>query len=828
MNRLHSLTLENFRMLDGKHDIPLDADVVLIHGSNGTGKSSILYAIELALTGEVGDLVPFRKDYPRCLRSVHAKGATSVSVSYETDGRIATSSASVSNKGTSVEFTRKVSEADTAFFVERCFLSQVRLSRLLEMYQTVEKGQSETPLVTFVKKLLNLDLLENLNSSLHEVDDKRRLRNAYPRLKDLEDFEERNAKQQASLREQINQFETEQNNRVERARELLSAVGQAIRTDEWNLIGLENLKKRILAENENATTDSRLRLFEESQSRLRAIESLLGFVDGNPELQIQNQEVALAEVKKRISDLLATLTPAIDAIYARLSLVDQKVKLPAKGTAPDHAVNVFADIVRRLNLESGINLESRVALGKDLLKVNEQLRQLKDKVGNAKKELSTLSDKLPGNIELLLEATNALVGEQCPVCTRDFAEQNQGSLKEFLAERLSALGEQAKAIQEVSTRVSDLESQEVTTLRRLDFLKKQDETLSSLSFLEGQNAQLLEIERETEKLKSIAAQWSTLQGQEREVSSQLQLAKSNFDQVLKSQVVLAQIEKLMNKSPQPSASMRERVEIVAVDLKAKVEQERTRTDSLRRSIDLIDQIVEGFKRRNKLDTQWLAINSAIKRASVARQQVDEIVRHGKSLLKSSVDAKRKLLESVFNDRLNRLWVELFERLVPEEMFRPSLSEPSSWRDQIKTAIGAFTDGVDPFENLGSIHSLGNLNTAALSLFLSLNLVQPLQSQILVLDDPVQSMDDVHISQLSLLMREIVNQAGRQLVVAVHERPLFEFLAFELSPSREGQNLITIDLTRSLEKNGVRVEVQKRKWEPDSVEIPLADSRRTAS
>jgi exonuclease SbcC len=74
IERLKSLEMNDFRVFSGRHDIPLDADAILIHGNNGTGKSSLLYAIEFSLTGEVADLKGFTHDYPRCLRHVDGTG----------------------------------------------------------------------------------------------------------------------------------------------------------------------------------------------------------------------------------------------------------------------------------------------------------------------------------------------------------------------------------------------------------------------------------------------------------------------------------------------------------------------------------------------------------------------------------------------------------------------------------------------------------------------------------------------------------------------------------------------------------------------------------
>jgi recombinational DNA repair ATPase RecF len=50
---LRHLEVTNFRSIKGTIHAPLDAKVVLVHGENGAGKTSLLSAIELALTGRV-------------------------------------------------------------------------------------------------------------------------------------------------------------------------------------------------------------------------------------------------------------------------------------------------------------------------------------------------------------------------------------------------------------------------------------------------------------------------------------------------------------------------------------------------------------------------------------------------------------------------------------------------------------------------------------------------------------------------------------------------------------------------------------------------------
>ena len=88
------------------------------------------------------------------------------------------------------------------------------------------------------------------------------------------------------------------------------------------------------------------------------------------------------------------------------------------------------------------------------------------------------------------------------------------------------------------------------------------------------------------------------------------------------------------------------------------------------------------------------------------------------------------------------------------------------------------------------------DVAALTLFLALHLSVKPQLPWLIIDDPVQSMDEVHISQFAALLRTLSKQHGRQVIIAVHEKPLFDYLCLELSPAFEGDRLITVELGRS--------------------------------
>ena len=158
-------------------------------------------------------------------------------------------------------------------------------------------------------------------------------------------------------------------------------------------------------------------------------------------------------------------------------------------------------------------------------------------------------------------------------------------------------------------------------------------------------------------------------------------------------------------------------------------------------------------------------------------------------------ARTEVVAQVFKGSLNRTWRDLFLRLAVDEPFVPEFGVPVADRRltsvEVRTAHRDGTGGGAPATML----SAGNLNTAALTLFLALHLTVEPRVRCLILDDPIQSMDEVHVAQFAGLLRTLSRQLDRQVVIAVHERALFEYLRLELSPAVQGSQLITVELQR---------------------------------
>jgi exonuclease SbcC len=135
-------------------------------------------------------------------------------------------------------------------------------------------------------------------------------------------------------------------------------------------------------------------------------------------------------------------------------------------------------------------------------------------------------------------------------------------------------------------------------------------------------------------------------------------------------------------------------------------------------------------------------------------------------------------------------------IAPSEQFVPAFKLPLGERGNVEAVLETLHRSGQASGPPGAMLSQGNLNTAALTLFLAPHLSVPLKMPWLVLDDPVQSMDDVHIAQFAALLRTLSKSIDRQLVVAVHERALLDYLILEMSPAFPGDTLIAVEVSRN--------------------------------
>ena len=141
---LSSLDVTNFRSIRGHVYAPLDAKVVLIHGENGAGKTSLLSAIEYGLTENVQALHRADPDYASHLLHRSARNGEIKVMTVQEEKEESFGARLDSKGGHSIS---RLDEKEAAFFAERAYLPQSLLNQLLQIYQ--ESGSNaDSPLAS--------------------------------------------------------------------------------------------------------------------------------------------------------------------------------------------------------------------------------------------------------------------------------------------------------------------------------------------------------------------------------------------------------------------------------------------------------------------------------------------------------------------------------------------------------------------------------------------------------------------------------------------------------------------------------------------------------
>jgi exonuclease SbcC len=783
--RLKSISVRDFRSIKGESTISLDAAVILVHGANGAGKTSLLSAIELAATGkikyldDVGDT-----QYQNFLQH---RGSVDGFVSLTARGvseNDSTSSVTVSADGISGQ--PLLSEALALSFAERNFLPQTTLGRLLEVYAPNSGKREDTSLIRFVKELLGLDELDALIDGLDVTHHISRARKSSGRWRAASDSLE---KADAELNAQRRAFEladAQLNKAHSSLREKLGNESAAASSD----------RALTLAKSELAsipTSDSELALLQSLAFRVDAIETTIG-------------SQALNGFSDERFESATSLEGKLDRWWAEsgsqwLGSLN-RIRLELTGLEPTTQANSFEDFEETISA----NESQKDATVKSLEQLDLErsiLDQSRLQFSGAAAEISSLAAKreligAASDTKLLCEAIALMLPfvatSTCPLCDQPFPASSSETLQQHIASKLAGLTKNATDLLAIDQELQVLRAAQA---ERNSFLSSDRAAGLEMSIAELERASSAAHSRAT-TLEALRPRFVTgreirnalLQARRAEVSA-------GQDAIVRAELT-AQLRAIAAEAGEPisdeylsksSSFLRQRIE-------ARLSAAAASSSRRKKLNELIDDLAKRVSEHDEV-RQRLALARA--NVSALKRDIKEAERRKDSASALRLEAERvrsDIISRVFNERLNKTWREFFSRLVPAEPFVPQFKKQANRTRVTDVQLQTIhRDGVAS-ASPGAMLSFGNVNTAALSLFLSLHFSSTSGLPWLIFDDPVQSMDDIHVANFAAMVRQLSRTSGRQVLIAVHQRELFDYLALELSPGGPGQELALVTLERT--------------------------------
>jgi DNA repair exonuclease SbcCD ATPase subunit len=796
--RLKTLMIENFRSLRGRVVIPLDAQVVLIHGTNGMGKTSVLSALELGLTGKIAHLAANGDGYRSYLTTLDTGGGAIELTISEPHKQDAAVDGTIDFGDGSFEQKPLLDEIDARFFAERCYLPQATLGRLLEIYDDHETSTT-SPLTQFVKELLGLDPLDALIDGLHPAYHVTRVRNLVPEYRRLETL-------RSSLRDQIAQYDTAIFAATHSLTERLGALNATLAgllPEPSVVVQATTDFERLRTQLETARDEERvLSDLSRRRSELRVVtdrwrslpKADLSHDRASKERQEQAASVALQAWRGSAGKELDEIITSLRASFSNIPSIDDDPE-ESRRFAEDRA---SAEATRCSTL---VTRSAAAAARVNTLNITVQ---------RATTRIEELNKALSAGIEDARSLANALAGvashlgdEACPVCDRNFAELSIGPLSAHVAAKIASLTSEAGRLQSLANERAE-ESARLSIAQR-DLLSAGDSQLpvDAQAELMVRPAQMTASAQRLKGLTNAATTGAKLMVDAAAAREAVAAARRRDEQ---SSSLLPEIDGIVLSLIGQPASGFESIDAALQEADRSLNERIGRAQavvSLRiQALSELDLYTKRLAQVAAADDEKQQANSRLSVAEDAIRQVDDCRDRAKKVGDAADSVRSDIVKTVFNTSLNKVWRDLFVRLAPSEQFVPAFKLPAGDGGKVEAVLETLHRSGKSSGSPTAMLSQGNLNTAALTLFLALHLSVPSRMPWLVLDDPVQSMDDLHIAQFAALLRSLSKGMGRQLIVAVHERALFDYLTLELSPAFATDSLICVELTRNFSGDAV--------------------------
>jgi len=808
MPQLESIAITDFRSVRGTVTIPLRAPVILVHGGNGAGKTTIASAIELALTGELQTLERTDSQYRAHL--LH-RGAESGSVALSVPGLAAAHEAggriTIGERG-----SKGIPLLDSTlrrFFSERCYLPQAALGRLLEIYQD-PVGYQDSPLTQFVKDLLGIDHLDALIDGLQPARDLRNARKLVPEYASVEKARQEVTRALRAQTQSLSRIRGEVDEHWKSIRQSLTSLPDLVMDPSLLTQDLSALEAFLSDDPEEPqlvhfhSLQRELASIRQQFSKFSELPTAAGHASAEAELRLIRADLDAwsSRTGRRLEAAIGRLREVFPDLPS-VSSTDPQIALQTALTRTERELRRCQTLIA----QDDANLAKLEELG-------QLIQRTTDRIARADEQLGTLGKDVEGLGRAISELVPYVHDDACPLCGRDFREISVEPLAAFVAARASRLQQDAQVLQSLAQARSEASAELSMQLRDREALVSQCLAQTERAMLKGRVATLADSLRQLSAMADEATAGSDLLRRDTIARRSVSEFRARDASTLDARAALDAIARQLSEPEcQLEESLPDAVKRLETALSAMQAKLTFRQQIRRRALAEWQVRRERQQELHTLEQAAEASEEAKRQLDMAYAVAERRRATAKALCQTAEETRTAIVARVFNKDLNSIWRELFVRLAPSEPYVPAFKLPRSRTEPVVAQLETVHRDGGRGGSPGVMLSSGNLNTAALTLFLALHLSIRPRLPWLILDDPVQSMDEVHVAQFAALLKTLSKQHGRQVMLTVHERPLFDYLALELSPAFDGDALVTIELDRSTEGSTV-AEPHFYVWEPD--------------
>jgi exonuclease SbcC len=514
---------------------------------------------------------------------------------------------------------------------------------------------------------------------------------------------------------------------------------------------------------------------------------------GQSEVRAKSEQDANA-ARKELEQWQAGPGNVLGGIAAEVAALFPDLQLPAS-TNPERARTAALRAIQKEleRCQSLLSEDERAsarlkALGEELEKVATRSQRLDQQIQSISAGAGQLARALAGLIP-------HIHSDDCPVCNRAFGEISRTPLSAHVSARIASLTESAGRLEALSKEKATAVSASATLERERSQLAARLISAETRNELKTRSARLAELMAQLADLAVQAAQGMSLLARATSTSATLDQLRSRDQRTTNLRTTIANMAEALAADGDSGLPIGNAL----AALRARRDQEDQQLTSAlavrRNALTQAREVQRLKKERAAVQQEQTALQAKFTKLSAAKDRAEDVIASARDLAHRASDVRTAIVRRIFNNSLNAIWRDLFVRLAPDENFVPAFALPDGpgpIEADLETHYRAGGKGGNPRAML----SAGNLNTAALTLFLALHLSAKPQLPWLIIDDPVQSMDELHVAQFAVLLRTLAKGHNRQIILAVHERALFDYLALELSPAFQNDRLITLELGRA--------------------------------